>query len=211
MRRSILLGTLTAGLTFLAPGIGELEAQRPTPSRNFNTGMTTGIGYTPVIPAALLGAGVYKFFGSSGIGVFADWKMTPTSLSGDHEYCPPAIAECTVAWVEFNEPFHLRIKDVDEWLVFNAGAVYAVTPEFALMLGGGAVRQTRYFEFLDESDELADRVTETGRYYVDDPGTTGWKPQVVGGLLIRAGSRVVFRFGYETAVSGVSMGGYFAL
>ena len=210
MRRSILSGTLITGLTFLAPGAGELEAQGP-PTQNFRAGMTTGIGYAAVIPAALLGAGAYKFFGSSGVGVFADWKMTPTSLTGDSEYCPPGITECTVTWVNLNKPFHVRIKDVDEWLVFNAGAVYAVTPEFALMLGGGMVEQTRFHEFLDLSEDPADRVTPTGRYYVDDPGASGWKPQVVGGLLIRAGSRFVFRFGYETAVSGVSVGGYFAL
>jgi hypothetical protein len=211
MRRSILSGTLIAGLTFLASGVGELQAQRPTPARNFHTGMTNGIGYAAVIPSALLGAGAYKLFGSSGVGIFADWKMTTTSLVGDSEYCPTAITECTRSWVEFNEPFHERIKDVDEWLVFNAGAVYAVTPEFALMLGGGMVDQTRLHEFLDTSENPADRVTETGRYYVDDDSASGWKPQAVLGLLIRAGSRVVFRFGYETAVSGVSVGGFFAL
>jgi hypothetical protein len=51
-------------------------------------------------------------------------------------------------------------------------------------------------------------VTVDGHYYVGDDAAEGWQAQIVTGVLFRAGRSVAFRFGYETAVKGGSLGVY---
>lgn len=191
-------------LILVAP-VAEAQTQ---PTRSFVSDTRFGIGYTGAVPEAVLGAGVFMFFGQSRIGAFADWKMTMPSVTGDDIYCPAQLDTCTVDFVQTSRNDQ-EIQIFDEWLVFNGGLMYAVTPELAFMAGGGIVRQSRYREFFHDEDEGEERITLTGGYYVDDDGGSGWVPQFVGGVLFRAGPRLAFRFGYETAPGGMSIGGYF--
>jgi hypothetical protein len=205
IRRHVTTASAVAALVACASG---LEAQSGT-ARNFRAGVHTAIGYTGVLPEAQIGAGVLQFFGNRGIGVFADWKMTFGSIDGDEEHCPPAIETCSVTWALANRN-DLSLGAYSEWLVFNAGAVYALTQEFAVVLGAGMARKTRYQEYLHEA-EPEERITNSGRYFVyDEPGRE-WVAQAVGGLLLRAGPRLAFRVGYETAPGGMSVGGYFVI
>jgi hypothetical protein len=183
-----------------------LQAQTQ-PARAFGSGMRFGAGYAGAIPEALVGVGAITFFGDSRVGAFADWKMTLPSITNDDIYCPEGINPCTVAFVN-GERNDQEVRIVDEWLAFNAGVMYAITPEFAFMGGGGIVRQSTYREFFHSEADPAQRITETGGYYVDDEDEGGWVPQAVVGLLLRAGNRLAFRFGYETAPGGMSLGAY---
>jgi hypothetical protein len=205
MRTPALIGTVVGSVMVLTTLASSVAAQT-RPARNFRTTMTTGVGYAGAVPDALAGVGAFRFLGGSGLGVFGDVKLTLPSLTRDGDYCPPALDDCSTAWVT-SERNDQDLGITNEWIVANAGVLYALTPELAVMAGAGIARQKRYREFFhDESDPTA-RLTPTGGYYVDEDA--GWTPQAVGGLLFRAGMRLAFRFGYETAPGGMSFGVYF--
>jgi hypothetical protein len=202
----VLPSLLIAALA-LAAGAGPLDAQTPRPARAFGSGMKYGIGYTAAVPEAVLGLGGFAFFGESRLGAFADFKITVPSLSNDDFYCPAPIDPCTVDFVEANRNDN-ELQVIDEWMLFNGGVMYAVTPELAFLAGAGIVRKTVFREFFHDEQDPAERITPTGGYYVDDDEGSGWEPQFVGGVLFRAGPRLAFRIGYETAPGGMSVGAY---
>lgn len=179
--------------------------------RDFRAGMRTGIGYTGVMPDAIFGAGVFHLFGDRPVGLFADFRTTSFSgIRKDETYCPSAISDCTNSWV-LSHRNDQHVNEEQEWLAFNLGFLYAATPEFAFMVGGGMARETRFQEFFDDNADTDERVTLNGSYYVDDELTPAWKAQAVGAFLLRASRKVVFRVGYETAISGLAFGAYFVL
>jgi hypothetical protein len=172
--------------------------------RDFHSGMRTAIGYSGVLPDAVAGVGVWNMVAGP-FGVFADAKMTPTSRRDHAMHCPPVLETCTVEYVE-SQYIHNIIRDDDEYMIFNVGGMYAITPEFMFMLGGGAARTRTVREYFDEAEEP---ITETGQYFVDHQAEPETELQLVAGMMIRAGDRIAFRFGYETAPGGMSLGGYF--
>lgn len=201
--RSHLMFAIAIALLLSLSAAAKADAQI---RRDFHSGMRTAIGYSGALPAAAAGVGVWNMV-STQFGIFADAKMTPTSRRDHAMHCPPTLTPCTVAQVEA-ERNDLIIRDDDEYVIFNAGGMYAITREFMFMLGGGLARTRSVREYFDESE---DPITETGQYFVDhqpDPETT---LQLVAGMMIRAGDRLAFRFGYETAPGGMSLGGYFVV
>jgi hypothetical protein len=183
--------------------------------RDFHDGMSTAIGYTGVLADALLGAGMWQMIPGTPYGLFVDWKQTDSSVRDEDNYCPagalpPVVPACTMAAVESRwNDFPLR--DVREFLIFNVGGIYALTPELALMVGAGAVRPriTReYSELVDWESGDEPRVSEYGVYFAPENEEDEWTSQFVIGGLLRAGPRLVFRVGYETAPGGFSIGGY---
>lgn len=206
MRRCLLMRRVPpalVGALLLAVSAGSLAGQ----GRDFRSGMRTGIGYTAAFPDVQAGVGVWHLVGGSPFGVFADAKMTIGSLRDEPTHCPAALTECTVTYVE-SQRNDLFIREQDEFLIANAGAMYAITPQFVLMLGAGAARKRTVTEYFDEEEEP---ITETGQFFVDNEPDPATELQLVAGMLIRAGTHLVFRFGYETAPGGMSLGAYFAL
>jgi hypothetical protein len=211
MRRNLTLRTspyawVALGFLLLAGG-GELKGQAPPVGRTFDSGMRTGIGYTPVIPDVMGGVGFWRTVGSRGFGVFSDFKLTVPSIEGDREYCPAELQDCRVSWVEANRNDQ-TMRDIDEYLLFNVGAMKVLTPEFAVMVGGGMVRHSRYREYFHNEEDQVARITDSGAYYVPQDELAAWGPQLVVGLLVRLGQNLVFRFGYESEPGGMSAGGY---
>lgn len=203
MRRLASVLLLAGAMTALATA--HSAAQLPD-SRNFQDAALTGIGYNGALPDAQLGAGLFRFIGR-GIGVFANAHMTSGSLKDNVNYCPEALQTCDIGWV-VSERNDQQIRAKDEWLAVNAGGMFALSRELAVMIGGGAARATRYVEFLDDESDPELRITPTGSYYVDDELNSKWKPQVVAGALFRAGRSLAFSGGYETALNSVSVGVY---
>lgn len=190
-------------VVLLAVTGGSLAAQ----ARNFGAGMNTGIGYTAAFPDVHAGVGFWHFFGTSQFGVFADAKTTIGTLRDEPTHCPAGIDPCTVDFVE-TQRNDLFIRDKDEFRIVNAGAMYAITPEFAFMLGAGAAQKRSIREYFDEEEQP---ITETGQFFVNHDPDLSTEIQAVVGMLIRAGNRLAFRFGYETAPGGMSLGAYFIL
>jgi hypothetical protein len=201
-------GTLRiAALTLILSGAGTVQAaaQAPAPPRDFHSGMAWGIGYSGTIPEAYFGAGGWHLLRGNRFGVFADGKVTLPTFTAHDNYCPPSLQECSITWVQQNRnDFDLR--DENEWLIFNVGGLYAFYPEFALMLGGGMARLRRVREYVDPEEDPDIRITPEGNYFVPHFAEPSWTAQAVVGLLMRAGNRLAFSFGYETAPRGMTIG-----
>ncbi len=199
----------------LEPGAG-LEAQLTQEVRDFHQGMRFGAGYSGVFPDAAVGVSAFMNFPSRRIGLFGDVKMTPNSVTNDPSYCPPPtrppnLERCTVETVQFQWPVDFPIRQVKEFLIVNAGAFYSITEEFAILAGVGMARRHDIQEFTEEVlDQDPWRVSDTGAYFAPFTEDPEWGAQALVGLLFRAGNNLVFRFGVETAPSGVSVGIYWA-
>lgn len=204
-----LRGAVVAASTPLLVALSAADADaQALPRRDFHGGMYTGLGYNGSLPEAIAGAGIWHFFGSTRLGVFADGKITVSSLTGDDNYCPSQLDDCSVSFVE-QERTDVVVRDEEEWLLLNVGGMYALAPEFALMFGAGLARKTRIRQYLTQDE--TEWITDTGTYFVRfDPKPT-WEPQVVVGGLLRAGGNLAFSFGYETAPTGLTVGAYLVL
>lgn len=188
--------------------------------RDFHSGMETGIGYSGVLPDAAIGVSVWRHIAALGFGIFADAQMSHTRIGNDPTYCParispPTTPVCTVRAVE-TEAGLLRnyrhpMVDSDEYLVFNVGGMLPLTDEFAIMLGAGMARHREYREYseIPVADEDF-QVSPTGSYFAPFEAEPEWKPQLVTGMLFRAGNNFVVRFGYDTEVAGLGAGLYLA-
>lgn len=194
------LATSVLVLAFFLALSSSAEAQEGSRgSSSFVGAPITGVGYTPVLPEAFLGAGFLRFFSAGTWGVFGDWKMVPTSLR-DHEdfYKPPP--EVTTL-----DPV---IQTTDEWLAFNVGVMRALSEDMAIMLGLGMAERVRIHEHLIMSNSAE---TEEGIYYTKNHKYSGWMVNPMVGLLFRGGRSVAFRFGVERGPRWLSGGVYFLL
>lgn len=191
-------------LAILAPwGSSPVAAQM---EQTFLSGPRFGVGYHGVIPDALAGAGVWYLSGPRRFGVFVDGKVTLPNPADHRNYCPATLdVECNVTSVEARYN-HWHLKDDTHWLAVNAGGMYAFSREFALMLGGGMARRNVYREYIDDEDDDDLRLTWEGNYIVPVEPRDEWVAQLSIGGLIRAGNRVAFSVGYETAVAGMTIG-----
>lgn len=186
---------------------GALAGQTTGYRRDFDGGIRSGVGYTAVMPDAMVGVGAWHLFGSGRFGMFADAKTSFPDLRDDGDYCPAEIGSCTVADIEANR-IEVKIRDVDQYLIFNVGAMITLGPELAFLLGVGPVRHARFREFSDLANDPGFTITDDGTYWAPHESTPQWGTQAVLGLLMRLGSRIVVRFGYETSPGGMSAGGY---
>lgn len=211
-RTSVALVCVTA--LAIGPGLNAQQVQGP----HLKDGIHTAVGYAGVLPDALLGVGVLHRLGGRSFGLFADFKETPSSVLSDRDYCPagarpPVVSSCTIDAVQarWND---IPLRDIAEYRIFNVGVFHAVSPELALMVGGGFVRPWLIREFSENIDRTTGeepRVSEFGAYFVPLDEDPAWTTQVVLGALFRAGPRLLLRIGYETAPGGMSVGGYFVL
>jgi hypothetical protein len=203
------LGALLFQL-LMATGSAPVHAQAP--QQDFLSGPRFGIGYAGVMPDALAGAGAWYMMGARRIGVFVNGKTTVPNLENHKNYCPAALTvPCTVASVQ-SEYNHPALRDENQWLILNAGGMYALTREFAIMVGGGLARLHQIREYVDAPEDEVETppLTPEGNYFVP-LGEQEWKPQITVSGLVRAGNRVAFSFGYETAPGGMTIGLYVVL
>jgi hypothetical protein len=174
---------------------------------DFLSGPRFGIGYHAVVPDVLAGAGAWYLSGPRRFGVFVDGKFTVPNPAHHANYCPPGLGNvpCNVEAVQANFN-HWQLRDREHWTIFNAGGMYAVSREFAVMLGGGMARRNLYREYIDDEDDDTVRITWEGNYLVPMEPRDEWVAQLTVGGLVRAGNRVGFSVGYETAPASMSIG-----
>jgi len=185
-------------------------AGQTPPRRDFKNGMRTGIGYTAAMPDAMAGAGVWHLFGSGRFGAFADAKTSFPDLTRDQDYCPVQVSPCTVADIQ-DLRSELKLREVDQYVIVNAGLVIRAGPEVSFLIGAGRARHSRLVEFADIVNDPEFLVTEDGTYWAPGTPMEEWSVQAVVGALMRLGNHVVVRFGYETKPGGLSLGGYLVL
>lgn len=200
---------LVAPLALFAALGGDAQAQQ-APRRDFESGMRTGVGYSMVMPDVMAGVGAWHLFGTGRLGAFLDAKMSYPDLTKDEEYCPASISPCTAANVRATRP-EIWLRDQDQFLIFNGGLVINAAPEMSFLVGAGHVRRARYTEFASIALDPDEFITDSGAYWAPEDPRTVTEIQAVVGVLMRLGSRIVLRFGYETAPGGLSGGGYLVL
>jgi hypothetical protein len=197
--RPALLCVLLSGMSTRLPA-------QVAPTHDFLSGPRVGVGYHGVIPDVLAGGGLWYLSGPRRFGVFVDGKTTVPNPASHQNFCPPGLqGPCTVESVE-SRYNHWALRDRERWLILNGGGMYAFSGEFALLLGGGVARLSQYREYIDEEEDHTQRVTWEGNYLVPHEPRDQMVANLVIGGLIRAGNRVAFSFGYETAPAGMTVG-----
>lgn len=195
-------------LAWAAEGEAQVELER-----TFGDGLRGGVGYTAVMPDAMLGVGGFYMPQGRRWGLFVDAKRTGSSVTGRSDYCPPParppnLESCTAAAVgeEWND---VLVKTLEEHSIVNAGGVIPLTDEFAILLGVGVARSREIHEFAEMVGVDEDwRVSDNGSYFAPVDVDARQRIQGVAGMLFRAGDRLAVRFGYETAPGGISVGAY---
>lgn len=197
--------TLAAAAVLMATMAGGAAAQGRAISNPDNP-MKTGIGYHGVFPVAKLGIDAWHFIGATRFGVFANAKATfPTWRSKSH-YCPETLESCSTEDVRDTGGSILYLRDRTDWMLLNAGAMYALSPDFALRVGAGVARRRPVAEFVDESHEVIANST----FLVPYPNDR-WDVQYVGSILLRVSNSLALTFGYETEPRGLALGASYVL
>jgi len=209
MSRSLQSAVLTVTLGFCfaaAPG----QAQAP-PSDDLPFQMGTGVGWAFTLPGAFLGIGGFHIFEDTAWGVHAEAKMTHDSDKRRRNFQE----DLTVAFLELNYPEIRRdlIGERDEWLILNASIVRTITPELALMAGGGIARRSIMREYVDHlaQGEGMGELSDTGFYFVEDERNSGWEPNATVGALMRSSEHLAFTAGFEAASRSFILGAYLVL
>jgi hypothetical protein len=190
--RAALLGLLGVLLLAPAPAEGQLRTR-------------TGVGWVGAVPEALLGFGAFHFFGQSNWGLYSDVKLTHDARSRD----PDFNSSLTVARVEaeFDPELMVPIHDWEDYVLLNLGLMRAISPDFALVVAGGAGRHRNireYAEFFWVEGESEPQIS--GLVFVEDEANTAWKGNLAVNGLMRVGEQVLLSTGFELVPRSISLG-----
>jgi len=158
-----------------------------------------GIGYVANLPNTFAGASLLaispKVLG--GAGVYADVKLSTSSLSNDPYYM--ANVTPNQALLQFGDNL---FEDQKTYVTVDLALVYSVTPEFALYGGAGYGHRTQYQHYYDDSEVRGD----FGWYWVRNAEESGARINLMGGGFFRLGSWVAFQGGVESQPVGATVG-----
>lgn len=186
-----------AALLLTAAGAAPLAGQAARATPDWRAGNTVGVGYTGSLPRALLGGWAYVITPAlGGIGVIGQLRTTHRSHEGDEQFIPGMTVQQAI---DFNDRF---VRTVEHWRVANIGVIRPVTAELALYGGAGLGHGRMYDEYYDETSQRG----EFGFYRVLNDAESGGRLNLTTGAVFRAGRRVAFQFGLETAPRGMTAG-----
>ncbi len=189
-RESRIVLILTVAL-FLISKVQPTEAQE---SMGLMDGPQWLIGYTAKPTQQLLGAGVAAVLSPSGRwGFLADGR-----ISTDRP-------ESRFRRSDVEAGSQPSGSEREAWANVNAAVLRTITPELGLYFGGGVSwRTAKYRQY-----EVWEEEFPVDMYWVETGDATQADGNLVAGGLFRMGSRLVLQFGWQTAPSGFTVGGYF--
>jgi hypothetical protein len=155
-----------------------------------------GIGYAGNAPQMLYGGSAIALlprFG--GIGLYVDFKTA-------HEAVDQRFATDITLHQARNVFRDTPVTSQERWYSANAALVRPMTAELAVYFGGGYAHRTVYQDF---QDPTAMRGFQ-GYYRILDDDATGAQLNLLGGAYFRAGGRLSFQFGAESAPRGITVG-----
>jgi len=194
LQRRTLLLMGTAALILWLPA--EVEAQASPWDR------ILGAGYVVNAPNAFIGA---HLVGTSaqlgGWGGYLDFKMSHGSPAGGDHFIDGAAEERAM------ELGHLFFQQEEIWTSVNAAAVRPMTNEIAVYAGLGLSRRSIYREYYDPERETG----LLGYYWVEHLDADDQFVNLMGGLFLRAGRRLLFQLGAEAAPAGLTLGATYLL
>ncbi len=179
-----------------AQGLGAYET-------HFQNSTYFSVGYVANAPRQMIGAGVIfmtpKLLGGGGFSV--TFKMSHDDPSREQGF------EQGVTREQAEEVFgDFRFRDRNRWIGGTVAFTRPVGEELALYLGAGYSQETQYAQYEDLTRERG----LFGLYWIQD-GEPRDRVNLVGGLLMRMGPRIIFVMGVETAPRGVTAGVQLAL
>lgn len=156
------------------------------------------VGYTASPPQQMAGfALAATSAGLGGWGLLVDGRFTTDSPAGDI-----FLSDRTPEQADSEgDRFH---RERSAWTTLGLSAVKGLTPEFAVYLGGGVAWETVYFQYEDDTRELA----PLGFYWVEDEVQSTVHPNVTLGAFLRMGNRLVAKVGGQSAPRAFVLGGY---
>jgi hypothetical protein len=195
-----------AGLAAIAAlclaAASSLSGQMPTgtgtgsPTPDLRHGAFVGVGYVSNAPNMFLGGNVVVLPRAGWPGVYVDVKTTHDPPSR-HAYYEPDI---TVAMAQgFGDEL---FRSQEAWTSVNAALVWPVGGELALYGGAGLTRESVFLEYQDPEEQRG----RSGFYWIDDPAASGDYLNLLGGILVQAGRRLMFQFGAELRPVGATVG-----
>jgi len=190
-----------ATVALVAPIVSAGTAEGQMRQADFTTNQHVLVGYVANAPNIFLGGGV-MFLNPRFVGFFADVRTTrdtPADRTNFEAGLSPR--DAALEFGDFQSDTH------DEWFAVNAGLTRVVTPELALYAGAGYSNREAFVEFFDDTGTRG----EVGYYWVQDDEFSTAAVNVLGGLLFRAGSNLVFQLGGEARPLGGTVGVHYAL
>src|SRR5690606_14195508 len=94
------------------------------------------------------------------------------------------------------------MEQESEWKTLNAGVVRVMTPALALYVGGGVSKEDAMRRYFDSNNVRG----VSGTYWIDDPGGSGTRVNVMGGAWFRILPSFLVQFGAEAAPRGATVG-----
>jgi hypothetical protein len=191
---------VAASAALCLAGAASLSAQAPAgtgaATPDLRQGPYVGVGYVVNAPNMFLGAGVVVLPRPGWPGLYVDIKTTHDPPSRNAYYEP----DITVAMAEgFGD---LLFRSAEAWTSVNAALVWPVGSETAIYGGAGLTRESVFLEYQDPAEERG----RSGFYWIDDPAVSADHLNVLGGIFVQAGRRLVFQFGAELRPIGATVG-----
>jgi hypothetical protein len=179
--------------------ISPAAAQAPVVS--FETVPYFGAGVVANAPSGTGGISV-ALIRPGALGLYADGRTSIRSPGRDSFF----LSGITAEEAEHRDGDE-RLRDAQGWWTVNLGAVYPVTAEVALYLGGGYTHRSEFAQFYDATTERG----EAGYYWVEDVDRSGSQANVLGGMIVHAGPNFLFQFGADLAPRGFTLGAMYAI
>jgi hypothetical protein len=152
------------------------------------------VGYSVKPPQQLLGGGLAAILSPSGRwGFLTDGRISTDGPQS--RFLRPTVEAGTL-------PSGSR---KETWSNVNVAVLRAMTPELGLYAGGGVSWSTATYAQYERWQEGQ----PVDMYWVETEGTGEVEANLVVGGLLRMASRIFVQFGWQTAPSGFTVGGFF--
>jgi hypothetical protein len=139
-----------------------------------------------------------------GIGIYVDARFDRSPPpSREPEFNRAITAD--VAEYQYGDRL---VTEEDSWRSVNVALIRPLVPEMLLLyLGAGYSSLEHSRQYQDPSGERGVQ----GMYWVQDPGRSGRRLNLLGGGFFRVSSRVLVQFGVETRPRGMTAGAVYTL
>jgi hypothetical protein len=189
--RSLLAGPLLA----LAAPAGAQEPIEPH----------VGAGVVVLAPHQTVGLSAQALSSRmGGIGIYVDARFDRSPPPSRGQVFDRAIT-ADVAEYQYGDRL---VTEEDSWRSVNVALIRPLVPEMLLLyLGAGYSSQEHSRQYQDPSGERGVQ----GMYWVQDPGRSGRRLNLLGGGFFRVNPRLLVQFGVETRPRGMTAGAVYTL
>lgn len=179
------------------------QGVQPAPgAQDLRQSVFLGLGYVANAPNMFIGGNILVRPRSGLPGLYLDLKTTYDPINRRPGFMPDITVE--TAEGEFRD---LLFQTGEAWTSLNAAVVWPVAEELALYAGAGLTRESAFREYQDPSEAEDSRRF----YWIEDPAASGDYVNLLGGIFVQAGRRLLFQVGAELRPAGATVGATYLL